>query len=99
MISIVFLGLVILSIWTISTLLQKGENERQIKLILKDINLNAFRLFETCFKLFRNLKSLVSLLNSSEKTESIKEISSRNNMKIETKSPSLIDIKQVNVNK
>ena len=56
MLSFFFLGIGLLSVWTIIVLFKKDSRENDIKAVLSEISSEAFKLFNSISKLFNLLR-------------------------------------------
>ena len=80
MLFLLFLGISTLAVWTIVVLLKKDPRESEIKVVLRDMASDAFKLFNNIGKLFNLLRE-----SSNNETNSIPVTSTH-------ESPNLIEI-------
>ena len=80
MLSLFFLGIGGLAVWTIVVLLKKDPRESEIKGVLQDMTSDAFKLFNNIGKLFNLLRESSNIETNSIPATSINE------------SPNLIEI-------
>ena len=65
MVSLLFLGLGSLTVWTVFVLLQKDPREKEIKGVLKEISSNVIKLLNNISKLFNLLRAESNVANKS----------------------------------
>ena len=73
MFSLLFLGLVVLTCWTVFVLLQKDPREDEIKGVLKEVSSDSIKLLNNIGKLFNLLRSAPNSPTKSSSSSSTNE--------------------------
>tara|TARA_Y100001968_G_C19186776_1_gene633180 strand:- start:198 stop:488 length:291 start_codon:yes stop_codon:yes gene_type:complete len=89
MISLIFIALLGLAIWTGITLFKKGPKDKEIKSLLKEMLSDGSFLIEIFMKLFTDFKNLFQLLRDSTESKTIDQASEDNEV-----SPKLVELQK-----